>query len=169
MANIKVTCDSTCDLTQALYEKYDIQTLPLGITLGEELHRDGVDIGAAEIFAYADAHGQLPKTSAVSPGDYEALFRELVARGSEVIHINISSEFSSCYQNACLAAAEVGHVHVIDSRNLSSGSGHLAVLASWRSWSGKRSCWTSASCCSGWTIWPWAAAAPAWWRWAPRC
>lgn len=129
MANIKVTCDSTCDLTQALYEKYDIQTLPLGITLGEELHRDGVDIGAAEIFAYADAHGQLPKTSAVSPGDYEALFRELVARGSEVIHINISSEFSSCYQNACLAAAEVGHVHVIDSRNLSSGSGHLAVLA----------------------------------------
>ena len=129
MAKIKVTCDSTCDLTQELYQKYDIRVVPLGITLGDTLYSDGVDIGAQEIFAYADAKGQLPKTSAVSPADYEAQFRPYVEQGYEVIHINISSEFSACYQNACLAAAELGHVHPIDSRNLSTGSGHLAVLA----------------------------------------
>lgn len=129
MAKIKVTCDSTCDLTQELYQKYDIHAVPLGITLGDTLYSDGVDIGAQEIFAYADAKGQLPKTSAVSPADYEQHFRPFVEQGYEVIHINISSEFSACYQNACLAAAELGHVHPIDSRNLSSGSGHLAVLA----------------------------------------
>lgn len=129
MAKIKVTCDSTCDLTQELYQKYDIHVVPLGITLGDTLYSDGVDIGAQEIFAYADAKGQLPKTSAVSPADYENQFRPYVEQGYEVIHINISSEFSACYQNACLAAAELGHVHPIDSRNLSSGSGHLAVLA----------------------------------------
>ena len=129
MAKIKVTCDSTCDLTQELYQKYDIRVVPLGITLGDTLYSDGVDIGAQEIFAYADAKGQLPKTSAVSPADYENQFRPYVEQGYEVIHINISSEFSACYQNACLAAAELGHVHPIDSRNLSTGSGHLAVLA----------------------------------------
>ncbi|MBQ7465139.1 MAG: DegV family protein [Oscillospiraceae bacterium] len=129
MAKIKVTCDSTCDLTQELYQKYDIHVVPLGITLGDTLYSDGVDIGAQEIFAYADAKGQLPKTSAVSPADYENQFRPFVEQGYEVIHINISSEFSACYQNACLAAAELGHVHPIDSRNLSTGSGHLAVLA----------------------------------------
>lgn len=129
MAKIKVTCDSTCDLTQELYRKYDIHVVPLGITLGDTLYSDGVDIGAQEIFAYADAKSQLPKTSAVSPADYEQHFRPFVEQGYEVIHINISSEFSACYQNACLAAAELGHVHPIDSRNLSSGSGHLAVLA----------------------------------------
>lgn len=129
MAKIKVTCDSTCDLTQELYQKYDIRVVPLGITLGDTLYSDGVDIGAQEIFAYADAKGQLPKTSAVSPADYENQFRPFVEQGYEVIHINISSEFSACYQNACLAAAELGHVHPIDSRNLSTGSGHLAVLA----------------------------------------
>ena len=129
MAKIKVTCDSTCDLTQELYQKYDIHVVPLGITLGDTLYSDGVDIGAQEIFAYADAKGQLPKTSAVSPADYENQFRPFVEQGYEVIHISISSEFSACYQNACLAAAELGHVHPIDSRNLSSGSGHLAVLA----------------------------------------
>lgn len=129
MAKIKVTCDSTCDLTQELYQKYDIHVVPLGITLGDTLYSDGVDIGAQEIFAYADAKGQLPKTSAVSPADYENQFRPYVEAGYEVIHINISSEFSACYQNACLAAAELGHVHPIDSRNLSTGSGHLAVLA----------------------------------------
>ena len=36
---------------------------------------------------------------------------------------------SSCYQNAVLAAEEVGGVYVVDSRNLSTGIGHLAIEA----------------------------------------
>lgn len=129
MAKIKVTCDSTCDLTAALYADYDIEVVPLGITLGEQMYADGLDIGARDVFAYAEAHNQLPKTSAVSPAQYEAVFRKYVEQGYDVIHINISSEFSACHQNAKLAAAEVGHVWPIDSRNLSSGSGHLCLLA----------------------------------------
>ena len=46
MEKIKVTCDSTCDLTPELYEQYGVQVLPLGITLGEELHYDSVDVTA---------------------------------------------------------------------------------------------------------------------------
>lgn len=129
MARIKVTCDSTCDLTPELYEAYGIHVIPLGIALGDKMYADGLDIGAPEVFAYAEAHNQLPKTSAVSPSQYEAVFRQYVDQGYDVIHINISAEFSGCHQNANLAAAEVGHVWPIDSRNLSSGSGHLALLA----------------------------------------
>lgn len=36
---------------------------------------------------------------------------------------------SSCYQNACVAAAEVGNVWVVDSRNLSTGIVHLVLDA----------------------------------------
>ena len=129
MEKIKVTCDSTCDLTPELYESYGVEVLPLGITLGEELHYDGVDVAAEDLFAYADSTGTLPKTSALSPLEYEKAFRPYVEQGYAVIHINISSEFSSCYQNACLAAEELGNVYPIDSRNLSSGSGHLVLLA----------------------------------------
>ncbi|MBQ2061123.1 MAG: DegV family protein [Oscillospiraceae bacterium] len=129
MEKIKVTCDSTCDLTKELYDSYGVEVLPLGITLGEELHYDGVDVAAEDLFAFADRTGTLPKTSAISPVEYEKVFRRWTEQGYSVIHINISSEFSSCHQNACLAAAELENVYPIDSRNLSSGSGHLVLLA----------------------------------------
>ncbi len=129
MEKIKVTCDSTCDLTPELYQSYGVDILPLGITLGETLYYDGVNVAAKDLFAYADRTGTLPKTSAVSPNTYIETFRPYVEDGYSIIHINISSEFSICYQNACLAAAELENVYPIDSRNLSSGSGHLVLLA----------------------------------------
>ena len=44
MKKVKITCDSTCDLTPALYEQYGIEVLPLGITLNDRGYKDGVDI-----------------------------------------------------------------------------------------------------------------------------
>ena len=129
MSNIRVTCDSTCDLTAALYEAYRAQPIPLGVSLGDDFRRDGVDIKPQDIYAFAAATGSLPKTSAISVGEYEELFRSLTAQGDPVIHINLSSELSASHQNARLAAQMVGNVYVVDSRNLSSGSGHLVLLA----------------------------------------
>ncbi len=129
MSNIRITCDSTCDLTASLYETYQAQPVPLGVSLGDDFRRDGVDIKPQDIYAFAAATGSLPKTSAISVGEYEELFRSLTAQGDPVIHINLSSELSASHQNACLAAQMVGNVYVVDSRNLSSGSGHLVLLA----------------------------------------
>lgn len=129
MSKIKITCDSTCDLTNELYEKNNVTVVPLSITLGEEIRKDSVDIDADEIFRYVETSGQLPKTSAISIGEYEDIFGKFVNEGFSVIHINLSSELSSSHQNARLAAEEIGNVYVIDSRNLSTGSGHLVLLA----------------------------------------
>lgn len=129
MGKIKITCDSTCDLTRELYEKYNIDVTPLGIALGDTLYHDSVDVTTSDVFKFVAESGVLPKTSAVSVGEYIELFQKYVNEGYSVIHINISSEFSSCHQNARLAAAEVGNVYPIDSRNLSSGSGHLVLAA----------------------------------------
>lgn len=127
MSKIKITCDSTCDLTKELYEKYDISVMPLAVNLGDDLYRDGVDIDGPMIFDYVAKTGILPKTSAVSIAEYTDFFKPWVDEGYEVIHINLSSGLSSCHQNACLAAEELGNIYVIDSLNLSSGSGHLAI------------------------------------------
>lgn len=129
MSNIRITCDSTCDLTAALYETYRVQPVPLGVSLGDDFRRDGVNIKPQDIYDYAAATGSLPKTSAISVGEYEELFRSLTAQGDSVIHINLSSELSASHQNARLAAQMVGNVYVVDSRNLSSGSGHLVLIA----------------------------------------
>lgn len=129
MKEIKVTCDSTCDLTKELYESYGIEAVPLGVYLGDDLRRDGVDVTPQEIYDYADRTGELPKTSAITVGEYQAVFSRLVNQGYQVIHVNLSSNLSASYQNACLAAKDVGNVFVIDSKNLSTGSGSLALLA----------------------------------------
>ena len=129
MSNIKITCDSTCDLTQELYAKYDVEVVALSVALGEELHRDGVDISASDLFAYVKNSGNLPKTSAVSMGEYMDVFGKYTAEGKTVIHINLSSNLSASHQNAVLAAQELDNVYVVDSRNLSTGSGHLVIAA----------------------------------------
>jgi len=129
MSKIKITCDSTCDLTPELYARHDIEVVPLQIRLGEELRTDGLDVTADELFDFAKRTGALPQTCAVTVGDYEDVFRRHTADGGSVIHINISNRLSACHQNACIAAEGMENVYVIDSLNLSSGSGQLALAA----------------------------------------
>lgn len=127
--SIKITSDSTCDLPEELLERFDITLLPLYVSVGEDTYRDGVDIQPADLFAYVERRGTLPSTAAVNVADYAKCFAEFSAEREAVIHITISSEFSSCYQNACIAAEEFDNVYVVDSRNLSCGHGLVVVEA----------------------------------------
>lgn len=129
MPKIKITCDSTCDLSPELYERYHISVIPMCVALGERICRDGVDVKPEELFDYVEETGKLPTTSAISVGEYEDFFRPFTDEGYEVVHISLSAELSSSHQNACIAAQEVGNVFVVDSRSLSTGSGHLVILA----------------------------------------
>lgn len=129
MPKIRISADGTCDLSPELVEKYDIAITPLKIMLGDTDYTDQVDITPQKIYDYVAETGVLPKTAAVSVGTYTDVFTELKKDCDEVVHFTISSEMSSCYQNAVLAAEEVGGVYVVDSRNLSTGIGHLAIEA----------------------------------------
>ncbi|MGN1118954.1 MAG: DegV family protein [Oscillospiraceae bacterium] len=132
MGNVKICADSVCDLSEELKARYDISVVPLYVTKGEETLRDGVEIGQKEVFDYYRTTGKLCKTGAVNVEDFREFFIEQLKGREELIIITISSEFSSCYQNACIAADEVseyGQVFVVDSRNLSTGEGLVAVSA----------------------------------------
>ena len=94
MAKIKITCDSTCDLTPELYKRFDLEVLPLEVTLGDRVCHDGVDVTTGELYDYAQKTGTLPKTSAISVGTYEDCFRRWTGEGYDVIHINISNKLS---------------------------------------------------------------------------
>jgi len=126
---VKIISDSTCDLSKELLEAYDIAIAPLTVTLGERSGCDGTDITPDDIYEYVERSGMLPKSSAVSVGEYEALFRNWRDQGFEIVHINISSKFSASWQNACLAAEAIGGVFPVDSGNLSTGQGLIAIRA----------------------------------------
>ena len=125
--NYKITADSTCDLSPELLEQYGLGLTPLYVQLGEKTYRDGVDIFPDDIYAHVANGGDLATTAAVNLADYVRLFSVLSRKYDFVIHICISSNFSCCYQNASLAAAEYPNVYIVDSRNLSTGHG-LVVL-----------------------------------------
>jgi len=126
---IKILSDSTCDLPQEVLEKYDITMVPLSVIKDGDNFTDGVDITPADIFEHVAKGGSLCSTAAVNIGEYSDIFAKYAKDYDAIIHINISSEFSSCYQNACLAADEFDNVCVIDSRNLSTGQGLVVLKA----------------------------------------
>ncbi len=128
--SIRISADSTCDLTQELIEKNKIGITPLYIIMGDKTLGDGTECTREDIFSYVRQTGKLCSTSAVPIGDYHEWFGRQLQEYDEVVHFTISSDMSACYQNACAAATEFpGRVFVVDSRNLSTGIGHLVLDA----------------------------------------
>ena len=123
---IRMTADSTCDLSPELLRKYDIALAPLSVIIDGEVFHDGVDVTPRDVFRAADA-GKSVRTAAVNAYEYKEFFGKQLRNCDQLVHICISSEFSTCYADACEAAAETGNVFVVDSRNLSTGSGLLAL------------------------------------------
>ncbi len=126
---ILIASDSTCDLSPALVERYGVTIVPLAVTLGDRQFTDGVDIDPDAIYKNYEETGMLPKTSAINMADFEAFFEEHTAGGTDVILFTISSDMSSTYNNARLAAENFEHAYVVDTRNLSTGGGLLVITA----------------------------------------
>lgn len=127
---VKIISDSTCDLSQDLIEKYDIDLLPLHVHLGDAEFEDGIDITPEQIYEWSDRNKQTPKTSAVTISETVDLFRKYET--CDMICFAISGYMSSTVQVMNLAARELGkedQIHIIDSQNLSTGIGLLVIEA----------------------------------------
>ena len=118
--NIKIISDSTCDLSAQQVREHNISIKPLIVNMGDKSYRDGVDITPQMIYDYVAKEGTLCTTSAIPVGEYEEYFALLGKDADAVIHICLGSGFSSCYQNACLAAEELENVYVNMDRIISS-------------------------------------------------
>lgn len=73
--NIKISADSTCDLSPELVERYRIGIAPLYIVRDGESLVDGVDITPDEIYDHVAKGGSMCSTAAVAVYDYEEFFR----------------------------------------------------------------------------------------------
>ena len=119
-----ITYDSTCDLTPALLERFQIRTVPLTIQSGQRTFPDDGSYTALDLYADYQKDGTLPKTAAVSPEEFKNFFAPILDEGYDIVHIDISSNLSCTCQNALLAATEMEaahRIHVVDSRQLSTG------------------------------------------------
>ncbi len=128
---IKLVTDSTSDLSIDLIKKHDISVLPLFVNFKEESFKDIEDINPVEMYAKVDKLGFLPKTAATSPGAFLECFNRYLEEGYDIIYTGIGSKFSATFQSAHSAKLMIGSdkIYLVDSMNLSSGSGLLLLKA----------------------------------------
>ena len=131
MRKVVIMTDSTADLSKTLLEKYFIKSIPLYVLFEEEAFKDGIDINTEELYQKVDQTGMLPKTQAVSPGDFMDAFNPYIDKDYDIVYIGIGSKISGTFQSAMIARDELGkdRVYLIDSKNLSSGIALLVLKA----------------------------------------
>jgi len=133
---IKIIADSTCDLSDEILEKYDIQLASLKITIENKVYRDRVDITTDEFYEQIENYSEPPTTGMPSPAEFTDLMKKAVDEGyKEILCICMSSGTSGSYQSAELGkkyfheneAYKDIPVHVVDSKSMSHGSGWLIL------------------------------------------
>ncbi len=127
---IKFSSDSTCDMPKHFIDEFDVSIIPLVVSLGDKDYLDGINIKPDDLYAFVTQTGELPKTAARSAEAYKEYFLKLLKKCDIVVHCGIGAKLSACYNNACLAAKEIGEdkVIVIDSGALSTGTS-LVILS----------------------------------------
>ncbi len=114
---IHIVTDSTCDLTKAEFEKYQIHVVPLTIQIDGKTYVDGIDIEPASFLQLMESAEELPKSSQPAPGKFKELYDELGKDGDPIISIHMTGGMSGTFQSAQQAAEMTdSNVTVIDSR-----------------------------------------------------
>ena len=126
---IKFITDSASDISQDEAKRLGIRVIPLTVTFGETSYKDGVDLDHDGFYHKLIETDDFPRTSQVSPYEYEEIFNEETANGDEVICITISSKLSGCFQSANIAIEECeGKVYAVDSENVTVGQRNLILM-----------------------------------------
>jgi DegV family protein with EDD domain len=126
--NTAIVLDSTADLPDAAARFPNWRVVPLYVRFGDESRRDGVDIGAAEVYERLRDSGEFPTTSQPPPGDFVAVYEELGAY-ERILSLHVSARVSGTYASAERAAEELGdgRVRAIDTETASASIAMLAL------------------------------------------
>ncbi len=121
MKKVAITVDSAADIPPETAAEFGISVVPMCVVFEGKPMQDGVNINAPEIFDFAERTGQIPKTTAVPPGEYLDFFARFVKDGFDVVHLSFCSELSSTFRNAKIASSRMNGVYVLDTRSLGGG------------------------------------------------
>jgi len=114
---VRILTDSASDISQEWAAGWRIKVLPLKIRFGEEEYTDGVTMSPYQFYERLIETDVIPKTSQITPYEFEAEFKAAAEAGDDVLCFCLSSGVSGTYQSACLAAKEYSeHVTVIDTK-----------------------------------------------------
>lgn len=139
--SVKIITDTASDFTLDDAKNYNVKVMPLTIIIGGKEYKDNVTITNEEFYNKLIENAELPKTSQVTPYEYECAYNEAFKDNDEVIVITISKYLSGCYQSAVMAREEhekKDNIYVVDSLNATVGEKILVKLAAKLAKEGKK-------------------------------
>ena len=128
--NIKILCDSMCDIPEEILKKDFLEMIPLTININGKEYKDGIDFTKVEFYNVLERNETLPKTSQVTYIQFKEAFEKYVNEGYDIICLTGSSKTSGTYQSATMAQNDVdGNIYIFDTLFLSLGSGQYVIKA----------------------------------------
>jgi DegV family protein with EDD domain len=118
-------------LPESLARELNIRVVPIVLTIGDRTYRDGIDLTTQEFYRLLRTSEELPTTAAPSVGEFLRVFEEALNDAEAVVAVHVSSELTSVYRFALMAAGQIpgGRVHVVDSQSATMAQGFVALAA----------------------------------------
>ena len=104
---VKIICDTSADLNfpddVTLYDKYDIQWVPMQVLFGTEEYKELENLKLSEFYAKLSQTTEHPTTSQSTQADLLRVYEIHAKNYDEIISIHLSSEISGAVANAKMA------------------------------------------------------------------
>lgn len=121
MTRIAIATDSNSGITQAQAKELDVAVLPMPFMIDGETYYE--DISLTQPAFYEKLNGDAAiSTSQPSPEEVMNLWRGLLEKNDEIVHIPMSSGLSGSCQSAFMLSREPefeGRVHVVNNQRIS--------------------------------------------------
>ena len=132
MNKVVIFTDSTSDLSEVNRKKYGIEQFSLYVTFDQDTYKDGIEMTSAKLFNEVEKRKKLPKSSCPTFEDIYTAFKKYIDEGYDIFYTGIGAGFSGTYSIVLQVVEELGkdRIYALDSKNLSSGVGYLAIKAS---------------------------------------
>lgn len=128
--SIKLIIDSAADISKEEADKLGITLIPMRVRFNQEEYLDGVNLTPEMFYNKLVESSELPKTSQITPFEFEQEFDKVVKNGDSAIVITISSKLSGTYSSAKSAAKKYpDKIFVVDSLNACIGERLLCQYA----------------------------------------
>lgn len=128
---IALVTDSTCDIPYEMVISHQIHVVPNILIIDGKSIEDNWEFSRQKFYEQLPKMTSTPTTSTASVGTYQALYEDLLQKGSDqVVSIHCSSQFSGIFNAARTAAQSFsGKVQVVDSQQVTLGLGFQVLEA----------------------------------------
>ena len=118
-----ITTESGSDISKEIIDRYNIQIVPMHVTMGDQTYPDG-SFDVQKVFEYYEKRGNLPKTSGSTPQDNTQVFNDIFAKYPDayIIHIGYSAVTTVSFNAANIAAKDFKNIYLVDSKHVSAGA-----------------------------------------------